>query len=108
MRLTQPPPMRRGQGKRKKIQPKPNVPTVDQVLFLLMENRYTWFVLADPGPGTWGALATALWRRGCEVEKFLGGVRVRWTHDVPTLFDLAGIVRPAYPALFKPKEGVNK
>lgn len=81
-------------GRRNSGPSAPNVPTVDQVLFLLMAHPHQWFVVVDPMPGQWSALGIALHRRGCEVTRLLGVVRVRWTHGVPTADSLVRVVRP--------------
>lgn len=71
--------------------------TIDQILFVLMSNRRQWFSVVAPNQSEpWGAIATALWRRGCEVERLLGVVRVRWTHEVPDPFTLVNSIRPVY------------
>lgn len=82
-------------GRRNRGAQPPNAPTVDQVLFVLMRNRRQWFTIVDsPTDGNWGSLGVSLHRRGCEVTKVLGTMRVRWTHDVPSAESLVTVVRP--------------
>lgn len=74
----------------------PKVPTVDQVLFVLMQHPRRWFMLVETPDdrSSWGALAVALHRRGCEVHKLLGTMRVRWTHTTPSMDSLITVIRP--------------
>lgn len=82
----------RKQGRRNSGARPPKLKDADIAMFVLMSNPGRWFVVrSGRTTSDWGALAVALWRRGCEVQQIDGVVRARWTHIVPSPATLKAI-----------------